>query len=114
MAVEPDFIRLMLMAVQDDDYDLIRESIIANPSLTIPQFLDNLRDRDTILKGVNGENMQNINGQAGSAVRGQRAPTHNTGGGKSHYGAKKNDKSPPNCGASDLDLSGPWNVLYIP
>jgi hypothetical protein len=46
MAVEPDFIRpLMLMVVQDDNYDLIHMSIIANPWLTIPQFLDNLRDR---------------------------------------------------------------------
>ena len=115
MAVEPDFIRpLMLMAVQDDDYDLIRESIIADPSLTIPQFLDDLRDRDTILKGVNGENMRNIDGQAGSTVRGRRAPTHNAGGGKSHYAKKNNDHHSSHRGTSDRDLSGPWNVPYIP
>ena len=115
MAVEPDFIRpLMLMAVQDDDYDLIRESIIADPSLTIPQFLNDLRDRDTILKGVNGENMRNIDGQASSTVRGRRAPTHNAGGGKSHYAKKNNDHHSSHRGTSDRDLSGPWNVPYIP
>jgi hypothetical protein len=106
MANEKDFLRpLMLMSLQDDSYDKVREKILADPSLTVDDFLEELRNREQILQGINGDDMNNIDGTAADSIRGRRTNTE-----------KSNKKAPirNGGGTSDSTLSGPWNIPLIP
>jgi hypothetical protein len=107
MANEKDFLRpLMMMSLQDDSYDKVREKILADPSLSVDDFLEELRNREQILQGINGEDMTNIDGTAADSVRGRRASTD-----KSY---KKKSDHHSGGGTGDSTLSGPWNIPLIP
>jgi gag-polypeptide of LTR copia-type len=106
MADEKDFIRpLMLMSLQDDTYDKVREKILRDPNLTVPDFLEELRNREQIIQGVNGDTMSNIDGSPGSSVRGRRS--QQAGGSKS---SSAGTKQPP---TGNQPLKGPWNIPLI-
>ena len=110
MANEKDFLRpLMLMSLQDDSYDKVREKILADPSLTVDDFLEELRNREQILQGINGEDMTNIDGTAADPIRGRRTQTSHT-----DKSSKKTFDRSSGSGTGDSGLSGPWNIPLIP
>lgn len=113
LAVEADFIRpVMLMAIQDDDYNIVREKIIAEPDKTVAEFLTDIRDRESILRSMNGEVIKPIDGSNPEGIRSRRTthsnPRDKKTGSLSSNGQRGSSKS------SKGELSGPWNIPLFP
>ena len=50
---------VLLRAIQDDTFEVVRDKIVTNPTSTVETFLTNLRERDIVLKMKdNASNMQ--------------------------------------------------------
>lgn len=113
LAVEADFIRpVMLMAIQDDDYNIVREKIIAEPNKTVAEFLSDIRDRESILRSLNGEVIKPIDGSKPEGIRSRRV-THSNPRRDKKMGSSSNRQHNPNR-SSQGESSGPWNIPLFP
>ena len=114
LAVEADFIRpVMLMAIQDDDYNIVREKIIAEPNKTVTEFLTDIRDRESILRSLNGEVIKPIDGANPEGIRSRRATHSNPRDSSKKAGSSSNGQRNPNR-SSQGEASGPWNIPLFP
>lgn len=115
LATESDFIRpVMLMAIQDDDYNIVREKIIAEPNKTVAEFLSDIRDRESILRSINGEVIKPIDGSSPDGIRSRRTthssnPRDKKAGSSSSNGQRGSSKS-----SQGESQSGPWNIPTFP
>jgi hypothetical protein len=113
LAVEADFIRpVMLMAIQDDDYNIAREKIIAEPNKTVTEFLTDIRDRESILRSLNGEVIKPIDGSNPEGIRSRRT-THSNPRDSKKAGSSSNGQRNSNR-SSQGESSGPWNIPLFP
>jgi hypothetical protein len=112
LAVEADFIRpVMLMAIHDDDYNIVREKIIAEPNKTVAEFLSDIRDRESILRSLNGEVIKPIDGSNPEGIRSRRT-THSNPRDKKAGSSSNGQRNPSK--SSQGESSGPWNIPLFP
>jgi hypothetical protein len=69
LAEDTDTLRaLLLVAIQDDLFEMIRDNIVHKPTISIDEILKEIRECDTSMKMKDGAH--NITGDAGTSLSG--------------------------------------------
>ncbi|KAI2510963.1 hypothetical protein MHU86_3435 [Fragilaria crotonensis] len=95
---------LLLVAIQDDDFDMVRDSIVHKPDSTVESILTELRERETSL--MMKDQASKLSGDGTTGTRYSRRTSQQSG--------SRSGKSQPSNGNSAANNNRKWIIPRLP